>query len=77
MSFMVKITGVFVFRVMSKAGERGGGAGGAKYLGPRLVWAARNFDNIWSLRHCQEGWGPVMRNHLLVLGPDHGSRRPW
>ena len=29
--------------IISKAGERGG-QGGAKYLGPGLVWGPRNFD---------------------------------
>ena len=50
--------------------QQGRRGGGAKYLGPGLVLGD------WSLHYCQEGWGPVMRNHLLVLGPDHGSRRP-
>ena len=27
--------------------------------------------------YCQEGWGPAMRNYLLVLRPDPGSRQPW
>ena len=53
-----------------------GGQGGAKYLGPVLVRGPEILINIWSLCYCQEGWGPVMRDHLLVLGPDHGSRRP-
>ena len=26
---------------------------------------------------CPEGWRPVMCNHLLVQGPDPGSRQPW
>ena len=28
----------------AKQGRREGGAGGAKYLGPGLVWGARNLD---------------------------------
>ena len=59
-------------------GRREGGAGGAKYLGPGLVWGARNFDKTSG--HCatvKMVGGPVMRNHLFVLGSDHGSRRPW
>ena len=33
---------------VTKAGE--GGAGGAKYLGPGLVWGVRNFDKTSG--HC-------------------------
>ena len=57
---------------------RGGGAGGGKIPGARTGWGARNLDKTSG--HCatvKRVGCPVMHNHLLVLGPDHGSRRPW
>ena len=51
---------------------RGGGAGGgAKYRGPEPVRGGKIL-----IKHLVMGWGPVMRNHLLVLGPDPSSRQP-
>ena len=43
---------IFVIASLGKASERGGGrgGGGAKYLGPGLVWEARNFDKASG--HC-------------------------
>ena len=62
--------------VSSKADERGRSRG-AKYLGPRLV-RGRNLGKTSGIGcYYQDGWGPVMFNHLLVLGPDPGSRQPW
>ena len=57
--------------VPTKAGERG--AGGGKYLGPGLIRGPRNLGKTSG----HGGWGLVMCNHLLVLGPDCGSRQPW
>ena len=57
---------------------RGGGQGGQNTWGPDWFRGPRNFDNTSG--HCatvKRVGGPVMRNHLLVLGPEHGSRRPW
>ena len=61
--------------VPTKAGERGAGGG---YLGPGLIRGPRNLGKTSGHRcDCQGGWGLVMCNHLLVLGPDCGSRQPW
>ena len=58
---------------------KGEHAGGGEYLGPRLVrrGGGRNLGKT-SSHGCvhQEGWGPIMCNHLLVLGPDPGSHQP-
>ena len=50
--------------------------GGAKYLGPGLVKGVRNLGKT-SGHGCyfQEGWEPVMRNDLPVLGPNRDSRQ--
>ena len=37
-------------KLLNKAGKRGGGQGGAKYLGPELVWDPRNLDKTSG--HC-------------------------
>ena len=47
------------FLIINKAGERGGGAGRAKYLGPGLVRGARNLgEAIWSWVLMSKGLGP-------------------
>ena len=67
-------------RPKSNAGEReGGGAEGeANYLGPGLVRGAEILVKrlVMDGCDCQEGWEPVLRNHLLVLRLDLGSRQP-
>ena len=52
--------------ILTKVGERRGGIPGARtgYWGPKYGKTSGH----WC--YCEEGWGPVMRNHLLVLGPD-------
>ena len=51
-----------------------GGRGEAKYLGPGLVRGGRNLGKTSDHGcDCQQSWGPVKCNHLLVLGPDPGS----
>ena len=56
-----------MWREINKAGKMGAG-GGAKYLGPGVVRGAQNLGKMSCHGcNCQEGWGPVMCNHLLIL----------
>ena len=58
---------------MYKAGERGGsGGGGGNTWGPD--WLGGGGEIL--IKHLVIVHMPVMCNHLIVLGPDHGSRRP-
>ena len=46
-------------------------------MGPRLVKGARNLGRMSGHGcYCQEGLGPVICSHLLVLGLDPDSRQP-
>ena len=56
---------------------KGGHAGGQNTWGPDWLEGGRNLGKT-SSHGCdhQEGWGPVMCNHLLVLRPDPGSHQP-
>ena len=57
-----------------KAGERGTGH---NTWGLVLVRWPQNIGKTSGHGcDCQEGMGPVMCNHLVVLGPDTGSRQP-
>ena len=48
---------------------RGGGRGGQNTWGPDWL-GPRNLGTMSGNGcYCQDGWGPVMCNHLLVLGP--------
>ena len=70
MLWFMNLPGVIVSVFIVPRPARGGGG----YLGPRLVRGARNLGKTSGDGcDCQEGWGPVMCNHLLVLGPDLGS----
>ena len=59
----------------TKAGERREGKIPCARLvrGPKILVKLKT--SIYGC-DCQEGWGPVMCNHLLVAGPDRGSRQP-
>ena len=67
-------------RVKPFIAERGQGrreGGGAKYLGPGLVRGPEILIKHLVIVLLSRGLGgPIMRNHMLVLGPDHGFRRP-
>ena len=59
-------------------GQQEEGAGGGKIPGARTGWRDRNLGKTSGNGcYCQDGWGPVMCNHLLVLGPGAGFRQPW
>ena len=79
-SIMIKAPNIMVntisITIKPKAGERGG-RGGGKIPGAGLVrGGGRNLGKTSGHGcYCQDGWGSVMCNHLLVLGPDSGSRQ--
>ena len=74
-------TGLVLLQVpnlgLYKAGERGGQGGGQNTWGPGWLMGPKFGKMSCHWCDCPEGWRPVMCNHLLVQGPDPGSRQPW